>query len=59
MTIDSLASEPEAKNIGNNLIRALKPEDRRRIEDLLEFWPAQTASVLYEPGDIVSFAYFP
>ena len=47
------------QGIGNNLIRALKPADRRQIEDLLEPWEGQTGAILYEPGDIVSYAYFP
>lgn len=49
----------QAKTIGNNLLRALKPADFAYIEPLLEPFHGQAGEVLYEPGDNVGYAYFP
>ena len=59
MTMTYERSEVGGESDGNNLIRALNAADRRRIEDLLEPWEGRAGSILYEPGDIVSYAYFP
>jgi CRP-like cAMP-binding protein len=48
-----------ADETGNNLIRALRPDDQVRICAKLEPWEAKAGDVLYEPGDIVNYAYFP
>jgi len=48
-----------ADDIGNNLIRALRRDDQLRLCEKLEAWEAKAGDVLYEPGDIVNYAYFP
>lgn len=45
--------------IGNNLLRALRPDDWAMLEPKLEEWSAPTGTLLHEPGDTVRCAYFP
>jgi CRP-like cAMP-binding protein len=45
--------------IGNNLLRALRPGDLRILEPLLVPWEAAAGAVIYEPGDHVRTVYFP
>lgn len=44
---------------GSNFLKALRPADAAILEPLLEEWRGETGDVLYEPGDMVRWAYFP
>lgn len=46
-------------DIGNNLLRALRPGDFALIEPHLKSWHAKAGTVIYEPGDQVLAVYFP
>jgi CRP-like cAMP-binding protein len=43
----------------SNLLEALKPEDLARISPDLVTLQVEAGNVLYEPGDVVRYAYFP
>ena len=47
------------EEIGNNLLRALRPVDLELIRPGLQAMEADTGTVLYEPGDNVRTVYFP
>jgi CRP-like cAMP-binding protein len=59
MTLVVRTKELSAEDTGNNLIRALRPDDQARLCELLEPWEGKAGQVLYEPGDVVGYAYFP
>lgn len=44
---------------GNNLLAALRPDDRAALSDVLSAWDAADGRVVHEPGDEVRHAYFP
>jgi len=44
---------------GNNLLRALRPADAAILDPHLEPWIGRRGEVIYEPGDTVSWVYFP
>jgi CRP-like cAMP-binding protein len=48
-----------ASEAGNNLLRALRPEDAERLQPHLQAWRGGIGTVLYEPGDVVRVVYFP
>lgn len=50
---------PSHQDIGNNLLRALKPEDFTLMHPYLEPWFAAPGDILFEPGDPVNYVYFP
>jgi len=50
---------PQDRDIGNNLLRALRPDDLALVEPLLVPWQAGAGAVIYEPGDHVRTVYFP
>lgn len=43
----------------NNLLRALRPEDLALLTPDLRAVYADVGQILYEPGDVVNYAYFP
>jgi CRP-like cAMP-binding protein len=43
----------------NRLLRSLPAEDYRRIQPLLEPMPLELKHILYKPGDVVDYVYFP
>jgi CRP-like cAMP-binding protein len=43
----------------NRLLRSLTPEDHRRIEPQLEPVRLELKDILYKPGDVVDYVYFP
>jgi CRP-like cAMP-binding protein len=43
----------------NNLLRALRPEDLDILKPHLHAVHVTSGQILYEPGDIVNYAYFP
>jgi CRP-like cAMP-binding protein len=43
----------------NNLLEALRPADLALLEPHLETWQGEAGSILYEPGDVVRYVYFP
>jgi CRP-like cAMP-binding protein len=43
----------------NGLLRALSSTDWAILRPVLEEWSGPPGKILYEPGDIVQFAYFP
>ena len=43
----------------NNLLRALLPQDLKSLAPHLRAIQVEAGQVLYEPGDIVNYAYFP
>lgn len=47
------------EEIGNNLLRALRPDDLALVQSLLVPRKAQAGAVIYEPGDHVRTVYFP
>ncbi len=55
----SQQADAAGNGFGNNLLRALRPEDLAMLEPLLQDWHADAGTVLYEPGDNVQCAYFP
>ena len=60
MRFDGLGqSHCTADGAGNNLLRALRPQDMALIEPHLHEWNAEAGTVLYEPGDEVRSVYFP
>lgn len=44
---------------GNNLLAALHPSDLRLVEPHVSLVTLESEAVIYEPGEIVRFAYFP
>ncbi|MFN4088276.1 MAG: Crp/Fnr family transcriptional regulator [Alphaproteobacteria bacterium] len=54
-SVEEAAEEP----LGNNLLRALRPEDATLIRPHLQSTTLASGTVLYEPGDHVRFVYFP
>jgi hypothetical protein len=57
-TIDSEAGGTVTE-LGNNLLRALRPADAAILNPLLHPWTGQRGEILYEPGDTVTEVYFP
>lgn len=47
------------EEVGNNLLRSLKPEDWAVLRPKLEDWSARSGMLIHEPGDTVRHAYFP
>lgn len=45
--------------LGNNLLRALRPTDAAILNSLAQPWQGQRGEVLYEPGESVTDVYFP
>lgn len=45
--------------IGNNLLRALSPEDADILLPMASDWSGQYGDILFEPGDPVRYVYFP
>lgn len=43
----------------NNLIAAMNREDRELLHSVAEIVEVRTGKILYDPGDVVSAAYFP
>jgi CRP-like cAMP-binding protein len=43
----------------NRLLKSLPAEDYRRIQPLLEAAPLELKHILYKPGDVVDYVYFP
>jgi len=56
-TFDFPASTPET--LGNNLLRALHPEDAALLADIATPWDGKRGDMLFGPGDTVRFVYFP
>lgn len=50
---------PPAELIGNNLLRKLLPEDYELLRPHLVAWSGERGDVLYEPGHLVNYVYFP
>ena len=48
-----------ARATTNNLLRALRPADLALLMPDMHSLQASTGQILYEPGDIVNYAYFP
>lgn len=48
-----------ANDLGNNLLRELRPADAAIIIPSLHHWEGQRGEILYEPGDNVTEVYFP
>jgi CRP-like cAMP-binding protein len=44
---------------GNKLLAALQADDLQALEPFLEFKRFSAGTVLYEPGDIIAYNYFP
>lgn len=51
--------ECAASEGGNNLLRALRPQDAAILDPFLEPWIGGRGEIIYEPGDPVRFVYFP
>lgn len=51
--------EDAAAESGNNLLRALRPEDAAILNPYLEPWIGARGQIIYEPGDEVRSVYFP
>jgi hypothetical protein len=47
------------EHIENNFLRALRPDDLSLLMPGLELWHGAAGTVLHEPGETVSRAYFP
>jgi CRP-like cAMP-binding protein len=43
----------------NNLLRALRPADLAALRPALETWQGRAGDLLYRPGDVVDYVYFP
>jgi CRP-like cAMP-binding protein len=54
-----MPGEPKANHRTNWLLRALEPEDFALLEPHLELVEMARGQVLYEPSDILRYAYFP
>jgi CRP-like cAMP-binding protein len=61
--MDGLARATAAHNAGegptNNLLRALRPADLALLRPALEPWMGQASTLIYRPGDLVDYVYFP
>lgn len=55
----SRVGEDPARDLGNNLLRALRPADAGLLNPYLEPWIGARDQVIYEPGDPVQTVYFP
>ena len=44
---------------GNNLLNTLRQDDREILSSLVSRWTGERGCILYEPGDIVQYVYFP
>ncbi|WP_363349571.1 Crp/Fnr family transcriptional regulator [Methylocystis echinoides] len=55
MATNPCAGEQE----GNNLLRALRPNDLALLTPYLEIWSGARGQVIYNPGDDVTHVYFP
>lgn len=51
--------EAGAHEIGNNLLMALRPSDLALLSPKLEKVQLASRQILYEPGDNISYVYFP
>lgn len=51
--------EYAAARSGNNLLRALRPQDAALLEPFLEPWIGGRGEIIHEPGDPVRCVYFP
>lgn len=51
--------EYAAAQSGNNLLRALRPQDAALLEPFLEPWIGGRGEIIHEPGDPVRCVYFP
>jgi CRP-like cAMP-binding protein len=54
-----MAAPIATDQMGNNLLRALRPADARLMAGRLRRIEATAGTVLYEPGDVVRTVYFP
>jgi hypothetical protein len=59
MTDTDLGRDLMLDRAGNNLLRALRPEDLAILEPIAAGWHGEASQTLYEPGDNVRFVYFP
>lgn len=48
-----------ASEFGNNLLRALRPEDAAILNPYLDLWIGARGQVIHEPGETVRNVYFP
>lgn len=55
----SSATESSSRQLGNNLLRALRSDDFALLEQHLQLWSGEAGEILFEPGDIVEYCYFP
>jgi CRP-like cAMP-binding protein len=46
-------------DVGNNLLRALRPADLAALRPALEPWQGEVGALVYRPGDMVDHVYFP